>query len=193
MEQLDTTNIDNLYREGLAHYAEAVFAARHFELLIVQAITDAFDDVRKNRLIAALSGQRLERAEFISNHKGQVQAQNTTLQKLKLWVAHSYYKIDRKGIYLLIGYIYEETNSYVVIAMGGETASIRRQLNEARGDDIQNIVEWNQKEIFIKSKSLCKGGTQQDFIKALQGILDSFIQFLEHKNELTPNWIAAPV
>ena len=36
-------------------------------------------------------------------------------------------------------------------------------------------------------------GTQQDFIDALQRILDKFIQFLEDKEKKTPNWLTTLV
>lgn len=60
-------------------------------------------------------------------------------------------------------------------------------------DDYQIAYEIHGGEIQIYKELLRETGTQQDFIAALQGILDEFIQFLEHKNQQTPNWITTLV
>lgn len=198
MENIDSTNIDNLYRAGLAHYAEALFAARHFELLLDQAITNAFDEAHKTRMVDAL-GSELTGGGFFSNSPGasnspraRLEFQNTLQQQWWMWVTHNHW-IKKPGITLLIGYWYEAPNSCAVIAMNGMNAGIRDRLIEALTKYKKDFAEWNGYEIHIHSKPLALDGSQQDFISALKGILDEFIQFLEHQNQQAPNWITTLV
>lgn len=196
MENIENTNIDSLYRAGLAHYAEALFAARHFELLIDEAITDVFNEEYKNRLTAAL-GSDLIGNGFLANSpnssgKKLLEVQNTTQQQWFMWVQHVH-KIGKPDITLHIGYRYYKQQSYAVIAMMWMYAGIRDQLLQALTTYKQDFAEWDGLGIVIRSKPLALDGTQQDFIAALQEVLDKFIQFLENKEKQTPNWLTTPV
>ena len=79
-----------------------------------------------------------------------------------------------------------------MIAITYMTEGLGEQMEKAIND--YNVVfDKNGKEIYICKELSREGGTQQDFIHALQGILDTFIQLLEDKNQQTPNWITTLV
>ena len=192
MENIDSTNIDNLYRAGLAHYAEALFAARHFEYLIDQSIKAAFDDERRNGLFSALN-EKMKNGKFYLHSPTAEKAQTTTKEKWGMWVTHKYELSTRTRLRTVhIGYLYWKERSCAMIAITYMTEGLGEQMEKALND--YNVVfDKNGKEIYICKELSREGGTQQDFIHALQGILDTFIQLLEDKNQQTPNWITTLV
>jgi len=198
MENIDSTNIDNLYRAGLAHYAEALFAARHFEYLIYQSSINAFDEELKGRLINALGGQQLKDSEFYSWSPKLKEVPTKTLKQWAMWVTHKYW-VKEPGISLHIGYSHGlNEKSYAMIAMDGMKATIRKQITEAlvehkRVEHKSFIAHSGEGAIIIALMPLSANGTQNDFIEDLQKVLNEFIQFLEHKNQQTPNWITTLV
>ncbi len=192
MENIDSTNIDNLYRAGLAHYADALFAARHFEHLINESIETAFNDERRNGLSSALN-QQMENRKVCLYSPTLEEASTTAKEKWWMWVTHRYELETKTRLRTVhIGYLYLNEISYAMIAITYMTGGLREQMEKALND--YNVVFIRKKgEIYICKELSREGGIQQDFINALQGILDKFIQFLEDKEKKTPNWLTTLV
>ena len=134
MEQLDTTNIDNLYRAGLAHYAEALFAARHFEYLIHQSIKAAFDDKRKNGLSSALNDSMDNETSY---RFSSITEKNLTTAREEwgMWITHKYeIKTTRLKLNLNIGYLYWRERSSAMLALTNITRPFRKQMENALND-----------------------------------------------------------
>ena len=191
MEQLDTTNIDNLYRAGLAHYAEALFAARHFEYLIDQSIKAAFDDERRKGLSSALN-EPMENGKSYRFSSITEKTLTTAREEWGMWVTHKYELRTRLRIDVNIGYHYWKEKSRAMLVITYMSKTFREQMEMAL-IDYKVAFFKHDGGIYICKELSREGGTQQDFIHALQGILDTFIQFLEHKNKQTPNWITSLV
>ena len=95
-----------------------------------------------------------------------------------MWLTHKYeIKTTKLTINLHIGYLYWRERSCAMLALTNMRKPFREQMKKAL-NDYKVVFDYHAGEIYICKELSREAGTQQDFIHALQGILDEFIQFL---------------
>lgn len=80
---------DELFRAGLGHYAEVLFAAGHFESLIIEEIDKIFDQKRE-KLAQVFGIEKLQEGSVYRNRPNREHMQNMTLDTVWAWVGREY-------------------------------------------------------------------------------------------------------